>query len=376
MIKTCIWMNIPSHYQSAFFQALDARDDVDLSVVYFNGASSDRAAEGWNSGHEQKAYEIFAEGNTEPQKQVERVEDWSNRVHIICGYFNEALIDFFCKRDVRWCHWSEKPGIRLAELLGYHMSLFRLLYPFQLLAKRSYGARIRNYALGAFGQGHLAKSAFQRMGVPAAKTADLYYSPGPLSPAEPCRQMMDFAAGRKIFLMVGALCKRKGIDVLLKAFSRIENNREWCIVFCGLDKADGAYKALSEKLGIQDQVLFLGAYPIERISEVYCAADVFVLPSRFDGWGTVFNEAASLGVPLIGTDLCGGSWHLIREGRTGYRVRAASAKSMSDALRKYINHPADAEVHGQAAKALFSAEFTPARNAERFVTSLKLWGAQ
>lgn len=376
MIKTCIWMNIPSHYQSAFFQALDARDDVDLKVVYFNGASTARAAEGWQSGHELKAYETFAEGKTEPQKQVELVEDWKNRVHIICGYFNEALIDFFCTSGVRWCHWSEKPGIRLAELLGYRTSLFRLLYPLQLMGKRSYGAMIRKHALGAFGQGRLATRAFQSMGVPESKTADLYYSPGPLPRAEPCRQMKDFASGRKIFLMVGALCKRKGIDVLLKAFSRTENNREWCIVFCGLDKADGAYQTLAQKLGLQDQVLFLGAYPIERISEVYCAADVFVLPSRFDGWGTVFNEAASLGVPLIGTDLCGGSWHLIRNGQTGYRVRASSVKSLAGALRRYISHPADVEVHGQTAKELFSAEFTPARNAERFVATLHLWGVE
>ncbi|QBG45964.1 glycosyltransferase [Verrucomicrobia bacterium S94] len=374
MIKTCIWMNIPSHYQSAFFEALAARDDVDLNVVYFSGTSSARAAEGWQSEYALKAYERFAEEGAAPQKQVEQVEDWQNRVHVICGYFNEALIDFFCKAGVSWCHWSEMPGIRLADLLGYRTVLYRIFYPLQLIAKRSYGARIRNYALGAFGQGHLARKAFQRMGVPEAKTADLYYSPEPLSPAEPCRQMMDFAGGRKIILMVGALCKRKGIDVLLKAFSKVRENRDWCVVFCGLDKAGGRYHALAEKLRLQDQVLFLGAYPVDRISEVYCAADVFVLPSRFDGWGTVFNEAASLGLPLIGTDLCGGAWHLIREGQTGCRVRTSSVSSLAGALRCYVKNPADAEKHGRAAQEWFMTEFTPARNAERFVATLKLWG--
>lgn len=369
MLKICIWMNIPSHYQSAFFQALERRDDVDLRVGYFNGVSLDRAAEGWNDDYSFKEYEFCAESGSSPCSLVEAVGDWKERVHVISGYFSSELIDFFCEYEASWCHWSEMPGIRLADLLGFRTPLFRLLNPLMLRCKSSEGARIKKHALCAFGQGVLARRAFTQMGVPDKMISDLYYVPEGLKSAEPSEQMVKFAQGRKIFLAVGALCRRKGVDVLLKAFAK-QKTDDWCVVICGFDRAEGMYHALAEKLGIQDQVLFLGAYPVERIAEVYTAADVFVLPSRFDGWGAVLNEAASLGVPLIGTDLCGGSWHVIEDGVNGYRVRAGSVSSLAGGLKAYIDHPEKIDLHGPKALEIFQKNFTPDRNAARLVERL------
>jgi glycosyltransferase involved in cell wall biosynthesis len=184
--------------------------------------------------------------------------------------------------------------------------------------------------------------------------------------------MLAFSKGRKTFLAVGALCPRKGIDVLIKAFSRLKTD-DWCLVLCGLDKTGGFYENLVKKLGIQEKVLFLGAYPVERIAEVYCAADVFVLPSRFDGWGAVLNEAASLGLPMIGTDLCGGSWHVIDDGHTGFRVRADSVASLEKAMSNYVQDPELIEKQGNAARIHFEKAFTPERNAERLVSAINTW---
>ncbi len=369
MLKICIWMNIPSHYQSAFFQALERRDDVDLRVGYFNGASPDRAAEGWNDDYEFKDYEFCAEKGASPGERVEAVADWKERIHVISGYFSSELVDWFCKHEAIWCHWSEMPGIRLAGLLRFHPPLFRLFNPLMLACKRKEGAQIKNHALCAFGQGLLARRAFKQMGVPDALISDLYYVPDGLTLAKPCAKMLEFAKGRKIFLAVGALCRRKGVDVLLRAFAVQERN-DWCVVFCGLDRAGGVYETLARKLELQDRVLFLGAYPVERMAEVYTAADVFVLPSRFDGWGAVLNEAASLGIPMIGTNLCGGAWHIIEDGLSGYRVRAGSVASLAGALQAYIEDPALIERQGKKALEIFQNNFTPARNAARLVAAL------
>jgi len=362
-------MNIPSHYQSAFFQAVEERSDVDLRVVYLNGASSARAAEGWRDTHSYQPFECSAEGTDLLENIDQLVPDWAERIHLISSNFAPDLVDLFCKKGALWCHWSEMPGIRLAELLGYRISLYRLFSPLTLLCKRNEGRRIREHALGAFGQGWLARRAFHTMGISDKTIVDLYYVPAALKPMTPCDHIMEFAAGRKVFLSVGALCKRKGIDILLKSFSRLGTSK-WSLVLCGLDKSGGQYQTLAEKLGITDRVLFLGAYPSDRIAEVYSAADVFILSSRFDGWGAVLNEAASLGIPLIATDMCGAAWHLIEDGKNGFRVKGGAVSDLTQNMRVYVKQQQLINGHGRYSKELFFREFTPERNAERLVQGI------
>lgn len=368
-IKICIWMNIPSHYQSAFFAALRLRKDVDLVVRYFNGTSDDRKKEGWKDTHELEPFEQCVKGLDSVEEMLGTISDWNVRIHVISSYFNSELIDYFCDHGVPWCHWSEMPGIRLAELLNYRMGLYRVLNPLMLILKHREGRRINLHALHAFGQGVLAERAFRLMGVSKNKISDLYYTPDPLLELDPSERVARFSDGRKVFLSVGALCKRKGTDVLIKAFAGLAAN-DWCLVLCGLDKTGGAYHALVEKLGLQDHVLFLGAYPVNNIAEVYRASDVVILASRFDGWGAVLNEAASLGIPLIGSDMCSASWHVIKDGMNGFRVKADSVRALKKAMQSYIENTQLIHIHGQRSKDVYFSEFTPDINAERFKSAL------
>lgn len=374
MLKLCIWMNIPSHYQSAFFEAVHQRDDVHLKVVYLNPVSSERSAEGWSDTHSFQPYELSLGRNVSLSGMAALLPDWRERIHLICGYFSADLVTLFCEQNIRWCHWSEMPGIRLAGLLGFRTPLFRLLNPLMLRCKQQEARRIREHALGAFGQGMLARKSFKRMGIPNRMIADLYYAPSGLEPRDPAERIKDFSNGRLTFLAVGALCRRKGIDIMLKALAGLKDDRA-CLVLCGLDKEYGLYQQMAEQLGLLGQVLFLGAWPVERIAEVYCASDVFVLPSRFDGWGVVLNEAASLGLPLIGSDLCGASWHIITHGKNGRRVRAGSVDSLCAAMRSYVERPERVAEEGRISQDQFAAHYTPECNATRLVTTLRNWGA-
>lgn len=368
----CIWMNRQTHYQSALFEAMNKRADVDLQVRYFKGVLLNRINEGWAPDTNYMKYERSVESCLSISESLATVPDWRNRIHILSSNFSQELVKLFCLEEVKWVHWSEMPGFRLAELLGYRMNLFSLLNPLMCLLKRNEGALIRNHALYAMGQGILARKAFRMMGIPNKKIVDLYYTPAPLDGKEPSTQILEFASGRKVFLTVAALDKRKGIDVLLKAFSKLATNN-WCLVLCGMDKSKGQYEQLTKRLGISNQVLFLGAYPVHRISEVYLASDVFVLPSRFDGWGAVLNEAASVGMPLVATEMCGAAWHLINPDKNGYRARTGSVRSLTKMLRQYLTKPELIKVHGQQSKLLFEEEFTPEKNAQRLISNLSLY---
>jgi len=368
--KICIWMDIPSHYQSALFTALQHHNEVNLVVRYFHGVEGIRKDEGWAADHDHNSYESCVAGYHSPRAMLETIVDWRDRIHVISINFNANLIKLFCREHVKWIHWSEMSGIRLANLLGFRMGLYHLLNPIVLKCKYKEGLLIKNHALCVLGQGKLAKNSFEQMGIPRNMIHDLYYSPAPLERMKPCQQIIDFASDRKVFLFVGALCRRKGVDLLLKAFASLKTD-DWCLVMCGLDKENGLYYAMAERLGIVDKVLFLGAYPVEEIATVYRASDVLVLSSRFDGWGTVLNEAASLGLAIIGTEMCGAAWHVISDGENGFRVKEDSVLSLKKALKTYTENPGQVQIHGQKAKSIFKRQFSPGKNADRLVQVIK-----
>ena len=60
-----------------------------------------------------------------------------------------------------------------------------------------------------------------------------------------------------------------------------------------------------------------------------------MLPSRFDGWGAVVNEALMVGTPVICSDRCGAS-DLIENGRNGYVFEAGNARALRERLHSFF----------------------------------------
>ena len=166
---------------------------------------------------------------------------------------------------------------------------------------------MNRYALGGFGIGETALEDFSHWGMHVERMALLPYSADSgnrnASPDASCEQ---FRAGRLSFMFLGALCHRKGVDVLLRAFARVVGKeRTAALVLVGDDRSQDAYSRQAATLGIQDLVQFRGPVNPKDLSSVLRCADVLVLPSRFDGWGVVLNEGASMGLALIGSDRAG-----------------------------------------------------------------------
>ena len=97
---------------------------------------------------------------------------------------------------------------------------------------------------------------------------------------------------------------RKGYDVLLAALAELKDLR-WRLTIAGDRTRDPAAAARLDAdiaaLGLADRVTAAGAVSGERLAALYAGADLFVLPSRFEGYGMAFAEAMAHGVPVIGT---------------------------------------------------------------------------
>lgn len=105
-------------------------------------------------------------------------------------------------------------------------------------------------------------------------------------------------------LAVGSVIPRKGYDVLVAALARLRH-LPWRLVIAGdcgrSPQTSRRLRADIMRLGLADRITLLGAVASEEVAPLYVSADLFVLPSRFEGYGMAYTEAIAHGLPVIGT---------------------------------------------------------------------------
>jgi len=124
--------------------------------------------------------------------------------------------------------------------------------------------------------------------------------PGTDRPDELSRQPSE----RVRLLSVGTVVPRKGYDLLFQALSGVAD-RTWHLeIVGGLDADPECARALqrqAEELDLSDRIAFRGAVRPEDLAGYYRSADIFVLASRYEGYGMAYTEALAHGLPVIGS---------------------------------------------------------------------------
>jgi glycosyltransferase involved in cell wall biosynthesis len=95
------------------------------------------------------------------------------------------------------------------------------------------------------------------------------------------------------------------------------------------------WKRLAAEGGAADRIRFLPAMGNRIIGDLLEHADLLLLPSRYDGWGAVVNEALMYGVPVVCSDNCG-ALDLLREPWRGSTFKMGSVRDLQMVLRKWI----------------------------------------
>jgi glycosyltransferase involved in cell wall biosynthesis len=138
-------------------------------------------------------------------------------------------------------------------------------------------------------------------------------------------------------LAVGALVPRKGYDVLVAALADL-NDLSWHLAIVGPRDRNGAcaskIDSMVTALNLSERVTLTGAVAPERLAGLYAAADLFVLASRYEGYGMAFTEAIAHGVPVIGTT-AGAIPEAVPEG-AGVLVPPDDVGALSGTLRRLI----------------------------------------
>ncbi len=153
----------------------------------------------------------------------------------------------------------------------------------------------------------------------------------------------------KKVIAVGKQSYQKGFDRLLNAWALLgEEFQDWQLHIYGkLDENLGLEK-LAEQLKIKDQVFFHA--PEKKIEEKYAESSIFVLSSRYEGFGMVLIEAMSFGIPCVSFDCNYGPSDIIRNNEDGFLVENGNEKELVEKLQLLMKNETLRQEMGEKAR--------------------------
>ena len=171
----------------------------------------------------------------------------------------------------------------------------------------------------------------------------------------------------KRVVTIGRYAYQKGYDLLLHIWSEVEKRiPDWSLSIYGMGN-QSQYSQLMKNLGIDAQRCLLNG-PVNDVSKIYGESSVFVLSSRFEGFGLVLAEAMSCGVPVVSFDSPYGTSDIITDGVDGFLIKDWDEKAFADKVCLLIEDADLRQQMGQAAIHSSSVAFSlPQRRLSKIV---------
>ena len=357
MLPLTIWMNMPSFHQDDLFTSLADSGEVDLRVVFAKQLTADRVRLGWKVGARQYRHHTLRTPHAVAEAfRIARRE--RDRLHVVNGIWAEsafaAALAALSLSGSRFVIHSEAPEPEQRRS------------PVRRSLRSGYGKWVARHAAGVLAISRLAEDFYRDLGFGGAAL----YPFGYFRALSEHPKVIAEAAGRSRteILFVGQLIRRKGVDVLLDALAPLwAEYPSLSLTLIGDGEERTALQSLAADAGSGERVTFTGALPADEVRMRMAAADLLVLPSRWDGWGMVVNEALAAGVPAVVSTRCGAG-DLIRHGVNGYAFDSEDARGLRDCLRRFCSQSAEARMAMRRA-ALVTGESVDANVASRYLVA-------
>jgi glycosyltransferase involved in cell wall biosynthesis len=354
--RTAFVSVVPSPYQRDIFRALSQRPEIALNVYYLEAAAPDSP---WPEEPLQ-AYETILRGR------------WFSianaRFHLVTQFpplkdYPFVILNSLTSTLAQWTmrlRSSHQQVLFWGEQLRTQTSFLR-----QTVQKHLSAPISKTDAIVAIGS--VAERSY-RSAFPNLTYFNIPYH-CELQPFSEQPANLHPRGEEIVFLFCGQIIARKGVDLLVAAFDRLitkgfrarlilvgrRADLDWALTFCSPKSRE-----LIEYVGFCDP---------KKLPHIYAKAHIFVLPSRYDGWGVVVNQALGAGLPIICSDAVGAGYDLVLHGVNGFRVTAGSVEELTDAMEAFLKSPQLVLEYGAASLRL-GQDWTPARGAQKWISAL------
>ncbi len=156
--------------------------------------------------------------------------------------------------------------------------------------------------------------------------------------------------GKVLLMFVGRLVLQKDIPTLIRAMATVAGSRpDARLVIAGDGPERAMAERLVEQLGISKAVRFLGVVPYPDVPLHFAAADLFLLPSRYEGNARVLAEAGAAGTPSVTTDVSG-AHDTVLENETGAIVPVERPDLFAERVLSMLRDPERLREMGELAR--------------------------
>jgi glycosyltransferase involved in cell wall biosynthesis len=309
------WQPMPSMHQVPFLEALATASKAEVVAAYADRLVAERSALGWRSARSSSVREVFHDDRAWSRLMA---DDAPTTLHVFSGFRCHPAVRSALARVAS----GRAPVGVISEAHDGHGLRGLARRARSVCDARAFSRRM-SFILA---MGQLGVSWFRAAGFSPDRIHPFaYVTPDPA--ATPARSDGGFRA-----IYVGQLIDRKGVDLLLDAISRRQLSAI-ALTIVGIGNAEASLRAQAARLDLSHMVSWQGVLPNEEIPALVACHDLLVLPSRFDGWGAVVNEALSVGTPVLCSSACGAT-ELLAGPYCGGTFRSGDASALAATLSK------------------------------------------
>ncbi|MFZ0686510.1 MAG: glycosyltransferase family 4 protein [Terriglobales bacterium] len=342
--RVAILTEIISPYRIPVFNALAAREGIDLKVIFLS--ETDPTLRQWRIYKDEIRfdYEVLRSWRLRGGRLqlllnaglAESLKKFSPHA-IVCGGYNY----FASWQALRWARCHKVRFILWSESNAQDARSQRR--PVEFL-KAYFQERCDGFVVPG-------KSAFEYLRLLGSPADLIFTAPDAVDNAffateaekvrlDPSAYRESFGLPQRFILFVGRLVPEKGVSDLLVAYATLQSEvrHKVGLVFAG-DGASRKDLMLRAQQVSPGTVCFSGFAQREDLAALYALAETLVLPTHSDPWGLVVNEAMACGLPVIVSSVAGCAADLVEDGWNGYVVPPRDGEKLAVAIDSLVRQP-------------------------------------